>query len=90
MLNILRGQIKMKIYKEISLKDFDFWSGAIDTIKFLNDDDLLNIELTLEELYPEGLEETEVNDIFWFERDMLAQWLGYQDWEDLEEDRQEE
>lgn len=80
----------MKIYKEISLKDFDFWSGAIDTIKLLNDDDLLNIELTLEELYPEGLDETEVNDIFWFERDMISQWLGYQDWEDLEEDRQEE
>ena len=31
--------------------------------------------------------ETDINDFFWFETDTIAEWLGYEDWEKLEEDR---
>lgn len=56
----------MKIYKEISLTEFDFWAGAKDTVKYLTDEELEQIEERLEEICPEGLSETDLNDLFWF------------------------
>lgn len=29
----------MKIYKDYSLDDFNFWGGAEDNVKYLNEDD---------------------------------------------------
>lgn len=86
----------MKIYTEENLRNFDFWSGAKDTVKYLTDDELDTIEEILEELNPEGMSDTEVNDFFWFEDDTIAEWLGYSDFEELmhrdyeEEDEDEE
>lgn len=34
----------MKVYEEISLKDFEFWSGAIKTAKYLTDDEMDAVE----------------------------------------------
>lgn len=84
----------MKIYTEKSLREFDFWSGAKDTVKYLTDKELDFIESQLEELYPDGMDETEINDFFWFDDDTIAEWLGYDSFEDLmnrdEEDEEEE
>lgn len=74
----------MKIYGEISLKDFDFWSGAADRAANLTDDDFDVIESNLEELHPDGMSDTELNDFFWFEFDTIAEWLGYKDEEDMD------
>lgn len=71
----------MKIYKEESLRSCRFWSGAMDTAKYLTGNELDTIEEILEELYPDGMDETELNDIFWFEDDMIAEWLGYESFE---------
>ena len=73
----------MKIYEEKSLKDFEFWSGAKDTVKYLTDDELDTIESILEDIYPEGMEDTQINDLFWFEDDTIAEWLGYNDFEEI-------
>ena len=73
----------MKIYTEKSLRDFEFWSGARDRVKYLGYNELDTIEGILEELYPEGIDETTINDIFWFEEDTIAEWLGYSDFEEL-------
>ena len=73
----------MKIYKEESLSNFEFWSGAVDTVKYLTDEELDTIEVMLENLNPEGMDETEINDFFWFEDDTIADWLGYEDFEAL-------
>lgn len=73
----------MKIYTEQSLRNFEFWSGAKDTAKYLTLDELDTIEECLEECYPDGIGETELNDIFWFEDDMIAEWLGYNDFEEI-------
>ena len=74
----------MKIYKEISGRyDFDFWSGARDTVNYLTDDEVEQIFDMLEEIYPEGMDETELNDFFWFEDDTIAEWLGYDSFEDI-------
>lgn len=84
----------MKVYKEVSGRyDFDFWSGARDTVKYLTDDEVEQIfEMLdeveqifemLEEIYPEGIDETTVNDFFWFEDETIAEWLGYDSFEDI-------
>lgn len=71
----------MKVYTETSLTDFDFWSGAKYTAKYLTDDELDTIEAILEDIYPDGMSETQINDIFWFEEDWIAEMLGYENFE---------
>lgn len=78
----------MKIYTEKSLRDFEFWSGAKDRAEYLTEKDLDIIESELELEYPDGMDETEVNDLFWLEEDYLAQILGYDSFEDLVNDRE--
>ena len=39
-------------------------------------------------MYPDGCSETDVNDIFWFERDWIAEALGYSDYDELLKDRE--
>lgn len=81
----------MKIYSETSLRDFEFWSGAKDRVKYLSMRDLDEIEFALEEIYSETeLEDTTINDIFWFEEDWIAEILGYSNFDELMEDRSEE
>lgn len=74
----------MTIKQEISLRNFEFWSGAKYTAEVLTPEQIDTIETYLEDLYPDGASDTDINDIFWFERDMLAEWLGFEDWEALE------
>ena len=31
----------------------------------------------------EGWSDTAINDFLWFETDTIAEWLGYEDWDDL-------
>ena len=74
----------MKITSEISLRSFEGWSGAVDTLNTLTDEQKDNLETILEELYPDGMDETNLNDLLRFEDDAIAEWLGFDDWEDLD------
>ena len=76
----------MKITKEISLKDFEAWSGAKDTLNELTESECEQLESVIEELNPDGIDETSLNDILWFENDWIAECLGYRNWEHLERD----
>ena len=75
----------MTITTEKSLRNFEFWGGALATVKYLTDEELDTIEEILEELNPEGLSETEINDTFWFGDDEIAYWLGYDSFEEIME-----
>jgi iron-sulfur cluster repair protein YtfE (RIC family) len=75
----------MKIYREIPLTEFEFWCGGKDTVEELTEEELNQIEEILEEIYPEGMDETEVNDFFWFERELIAEWLGYKNFDEIME-----
>lgn len=75
----------MTITNEKSLRSFEFWSGALDRVKYLTDEELDTIEEILEELNPDGLSETEINDTFWFGDDEIAYWLGYDSFEEIME-----
>lgn len=78
----------MKIISEDKrLRDFDFWSGAKDTVDYLTSDELDTIEDLLEDAYPDGMTETQLNDLFWFDIDVIAEWLGYDDFESLINER---
>lgn len=78
----------MRIYEDIDLKEFEPWAGATYTMETLTYSELDTLQDVIEEIYPDGLSTTDVNDILWFETDWIAELLGYEDWEALEEDRQ--
>lgn len=61
----------MKISEEKTLKDFEFWAGAREFANRLNDDEWEFLEAFFEELYPDGISNTDLNDIFWFNTEML-------------------
>lgn len=74
----------MKIYKEVyDANDFEFWSGAKDTVKEMTDGQVQEVFGMLEDVYPDGMSETELNDFFWFEEDTIAEWLGFDSFEKL-------
>jgi hypothetical protein len=66
----------MKIYSESSLGGFDFWSGAKDNAEKLTVKELDQIESILEDIYPDGMTDTEVNDLFWFDFETVVDWIG--------------
>lgn len=68
----------MKVINDnLSLFNFDAWSGAKDTKNELIEKSLVDdFERLIDELYPDGLTDTQLNDILWFERDWIFESLG--------------
>lgn len=79
----------MKIYYENYLCDFNFWGDARENVKHLTEDDFTVIELELEEMYPDGIDEIDLNDLFRFDMDEISKILGYDDFDDLKKRRAE-
>lgn len=76
----------MKIYKEESLSNFEFWSSARDNADKLTSEELDQIEAILENLYlPDGMEDTQINDLFWFEFETVLEWIGKEECPDCGE-----
>ena len=70
----------MKITSEMSLKNFKAWSGAKDTLnKLIELDKCDELEFILDDLYPDGLTETELNDILWFDDEWIYKTLGIEE-----------
>ena len=56
----------------LTLEDFDAWQGAVDTKQVIIDNNKEDdFEFLIEELYQEGIEETQLNDILWFESEWI-------------------
>lgn len=66
----------MKIYYETPLRNFRARSGAAENFGRLNVDQKDYLEAILENLYPDGIDETELNDLLWFDMLTVAEWLG--------------
>lgn len=73
----------MIIKREISLNEFDAWCGGFDTLLELSQEQTEILEENLIDCFPNGMTVTELNDFLWFERDVIAEWLGFEDWEML-------
>lgn len=80
----------MKIYKEESLSNFRWWSGAETTADRIweekGSDGFDELEAILEDAYPDGIDETDLNDLLWFDAETVYEWLGIGDKEDEEEE----
>ena len=79
----------MRVISDIALRNFDFWSGARDHAADFTLEQLDQVEAILEDAYPDGMTDTEINDLFWFEPETIREWLGIED-EDEDEDEDEE
>ena len=67
----------MKIYREGSLSNFEFWSGAILNAEEFTLEELDQITAALESLDDgDGYDETQINDLMWFEPEYLASLIG--------------
>lgn len=67
----------MKIIKEMEIRDFEAWSGAVYTLnKIIEFDKCDEFDNLIDELYPDGLTDTELNDILWFEEEWIFESLG--------------
>ena len=73
----------MIIKTETNLRGFEAWSGAIDTKNLILDAGLeAEFEMLIDELYPDGLTDTELNDILWFDSDWILENLGIKEEEE--------
>ena len=60
-----------------TLDTYQPWSGAVDTYETIVNNDLLDdLEYLLEDIYPDGIDETKLNDILWFDSDWVFESLG--------------
>ena len=77
----------MKVVSEVSLWDFEGWSGAEETIQVIIENDKVEeFEQLIEELFPEGINETHLNDLLRFEDSWVFEMLGISEEEEEEEE----
>lgn len=67
----------IKIVDNISISDFEPWSGAVSMRdEIINADKADDFDFLMEDIYPEGITYTQLNDILWFEQEWLRESLG--------------
>ena len=80
----------MTITYELDLNSFQAWSGAKDTLdRIQREGKCAELENALEELYPDGMTETELNDLLWFDSESVYEWLGIRSEEQIENEIKE-
>ncbi len=67
----------MKITTETTLHNFRAWSGAVETKeRIIEEGKEEAFNSFIEECYPDGLTDTELNDLLWFEEEYIFETLG--------------
>ena len=80
----------MTITYELDLNSFEAWSGAKDTLdRIQREGKCAELENILEELYPDGMTETELNDLLWFDSESVYEWLGIRSEKQIENEIKE-
>lgn len=80
----------MTITYELDLERFEAWSGAKRTLERVIDEGKCGLlEQILEDTYPEGMTETELNDLLWFEPETIYEWLGMRSEEQIKREIEE-
>ena len=80
----------MTITYELDLNSFQAWSGAKETLERIQrEGKCAELENILEELYPDGMTETELNDLLWFEPETVYEWLGIRSEEQIKKEIEE-
>ena len=74
----------MEYKVDTTLEQFDAWSGGNDTLKVLIEKGVCDeVEDFIEQFFTDPTD-TDINDFLWFERDQIAEYLGYKDWDAFE------
>lgn len=77
----------MKIITEHSFDRFEAWSGGKNTQdKIIEAGKANQFESIIEDLYPDGMTDTELNDLLWFDSEQVFEWLGIEDEEEISDD----
>ena len=80
----------MTITYELDLNSFEAWSGAKDTLDRIQREGKCSLlEQILEDTYPDGMTETELNDLLWFDSESVYEWLGIRSEEQIEKEIKE-
>lgn len=66
----------MKIYYEDSIQNFEFWEDAEEHAEMLTESELDQFEDFVNEAYPEGIEDTALNDWMWFDFESVCDAIG--------------
>lgn len=76
------------LYKEISIYDFEPWSGAVNTYARLEREGKLDeLDSLLPDMFSkDDVEETELNDLLWFELDTVYELVGLPTESEIRED----
>lgn len=80
----------MTIKSDISLENFGAWSGGKSTLdRIINEGKCGELESMLEDLYPDGMTDTQLNDLLWFDSDTVFGWLGIRTYDQIKEELEE-
>lgn len=72
--------MKMDLKITTGIDNFKPWSGAVSTWEEIEEAGKISeLEFLLEEIYPEGIDETKLNDLLWFESDWVYSLLDMND-----------
>ena len=80
----------MTITYDLDLNSFNAWSGAVDTLDRIQREGKCSLlEQILEDIYPDGMTETELNDLLWFDSETVYEWLGIRSEEQIKKEIEE-
>ena len=80
----------MTITYDLDLNSFNAWSGAVDTLdRIQREGKCEELENILEDLYPDGMTETQLNDLLWFDSEQVYEWLGIRSEEQIRKEIKE-
>lgn len=80
----------MTITYDLDLNSFNAWSGAVDILDRIQREGKCDeLERVLEDLYPDGMTETQLNDLLWFDSEQVYEWLGIRSEEQIRKEIKE-
>jgi hypothetical protein len=82
----------MKLYTDFDINNFGAWSGAVDTKESIINAGKANLFNSLvDDIFPDGCDDAEMNDYLWFESDSIFEMLGLnEDGEEPDDDEDED
>lgn len=80
----------MLITTEHTWKTFPFSLQAENTVSTLSDTEMDTVWDVLEQLFPDGIDQHELNEFFINSTNTIAEWLGYESWKQLIEEKEAE
>lgn len=73
----------MTVRYNVSVRSFSFWGDAINTRCVLSDEQCDMVEMVLRNEYGDAISACTLNDIFEYDRDYIANIVGYASFRDL-------